>query len=114
MGMKALYCANEKGKFWQAHDLIMSDKGYDLMNNTVKNDKTQSATMADFLKGAVDPGFLKSCLDSGKYDSWLSADQTLAGTLGVQGTPGFYVNDKNFPGAYNWTDMKSAVDSALQ
>ena len=114
MGMKALYCANEKGKFWEAHDLIMSDKGYDLMNNTVKNDKAQSGAMADFLKSVVDPGFIKSCLDSGKYDARLASDQALAGSLGIQGTPGFFVNSTAYPGAYNWTDMKSTVDSALK
>ncbi|HUC95214.1 MAG TPA: thioredoxin domain-containing protein [Candidatus Saccharimonadales bacterium] len=34
MGMKALYCANEQGKFWEAHALIMSDAGYTLMNGS--------------------------------------------------------------------------------
>lgn len=114
MGMKALYCAQEKGKFWEAHDLVMGDKGYDLMNNTIKNDKAQSGALADFLKSAVDPGFLKSCLDSGKYDARLASDQALAGSLGVQGTPGFFVNSTSFPGAYNWTDLKSTVDTALK
>lgn len=125
MGMKALYCANEKGKFWEAHDLIMSQAGYELMNGydakqqptkgaVVKNDKTQSAAMADFLKSAVDSSFLKSCLDSGKYDAQLASDQSLAVSLGVQGTPGFFVNATSFPGAYNWTDMKATVDSALK
>lgn len=114
MGMKALYCANEKGKFWQAHDLIMSDKGYDLMNTTVKNDKTQSQAVATFLKSAVDQTFLKTCLDSGKYDAQLGTDQALASSLGVQGTPGFFVNATSYPGAYNWTDMKAAVDTALK
>lgn len=114
MGMKSLYCANEKGKFWEAHDLIMSDAGYTLMNNTVKNDKAQSGAMADFLKSAVDPDFLKSCLDSGKYDAQLGSDQGLAVSLGVQGTPGFFVNAQNFAGAYNWTDMKPIVDAALK
>lgn len=114
MAMKALYCANEKGKFWEAHDLLMSNKGYELQNTTVKNDKAQSQVVADFIKSVVDPGFIKSCLDSGKYDSRLGADQSLATTLGVQGTPGFYINDSNFPGAYNWTDMKSAADAALK
>jgi protein-disulfide isomerase len=114
MGVKAMYCANEKGKFWQAHELIMSDAGYTLMNTTVKNDKTQSQVVADFLKTAVDPSFIKSCLDSGKYDARLNSDQTLAISLGVQGTPGFYINNTAFPGAYNWNDMKSAVDAALK
>lgn len=34
MGMKAMYCANEQGKFWQVHDLIMSNSGYALMNGS--------------------------------------------------------------------------------
>jgi protein-disulfide isomerase len=114
MGMKALYCANEKNKFWDAHNLIMSDSGYTLMNTTVKNDKTQSQTVADFLKSVVDPTFMKTCLDSGKYDARLQSDQALATSLAIQGTPDFYVNATNFPGAYNYTDMKSAVDAALK
>ncbi len=114
MGMKALYCANEKGKFWQVHDLLMSDKGYDLMNTTVKNDKTQSQTVADFLKTAVDSSFLKSCLDSGKYDTRLTADMAVASSLGTQGTPGFFVNAQAYPGAYSYNDMKAVVDAALK
>ncbi len=114
LGMKAMYCANEKGKFWEAHDLLMSDKGYDLMNDTVKNDKAQSGVMADFLKGVIDPAFIKSCLENGKYDERLASDQAIAASLGVQGTPGFFINETSFPGAYNWTDMKSTVDAALK
>ena len=114
MTMKALYCAYEKGKFWEAHDLIMSSAGYDISNTTVQNDATKSQTVADFLKSAVDPSFMKSCLDSGKYDSRLSSDQAEATTLGVSGTPGFFVNSAKFDGAYSWTDMKPTADAALQ
>jgi protein-disulfide isomerase len=114
MAMKALYCANEKGKFWEAHALLMNRKGYDLQNTTVKNDKTQSGVVADFLKGAVDAGFIKSCLESGKYDTRLSDEQALAATLSIQGTPGFFINETPFAGAYSWTDMKATVDAALK
>jgi protein-disulfide isomerase len=114
MGMKALYCANEKGKFWEAHNLLMGDAGYTLMNTTVQNDKTKSQMVADFFKSVVDANFMKSCLDGGKYDARLASDQDLATSLAIQGTPSFYVNATNFPGAYSYTDMKSAVDSALK
>ena len=113
MGTKALYCANEKGKFWEVNDLLMTNKGYDLLNNTIKNDKTKSGELATFLKTAVDSTFLKECLDSGKYDARLSSDTQIASSLGFQGAPHFFVNDKAFPGAYNYTDMKSVVDAAL-
>ena len=113
MGTKALYCANEKGKFWQVHDLLMTNKGYNLLNETVKNDKSQAQALADFLSPAFKAGDMKNCLESGKYDDRLQTDSGLASSIGVQGTPGFFVNTSKFAGAYNFTDMKSAVDTAL-
>jgi protein-disulfide isomerase len=38
----------------------------------------------------------------------------LGQSLGVSGTPGFFVNDTNFAGAYSFTDMESIVTSALK
>ena len=63
---------------------------------------------------SVDSGKLTECLNSGKYDKRISEDQDLASTLAVSGTPGFFVNDKRFDGAYSFTEMQSAVDSALK
>jgi protein-disulfide isomerase len=114
MATKALYCAQEQGKYWEAHDLLYSNAGYDFVNNTLKNDKANSQIAADFLKGAVDAGKLKGCLDSGKYDDRLAKDQDLSAKLGVAGTPGFFINTQRFDGAYSWTDMQSAVDAALK
>src|SRR3990172_5472355 len=78
MGTKAMYCAFEKGKFWEVHDLLMSNKAYDLLNNTVKNDKAKSGEIADFLKEVFDPATMKECLNSGKYDNRLSTDTSLS------------------------------------
>lgn len=114
MGMKALYCANEKGKFWEVSDLLLTNKGYDLLNNTVKNDKTKAGDLANFLQKAVDATFMKECLSGDRYDKRLTSDIQIAAELNYQGTPDFFVNDKNFPGAYNWTDMQSTVDAALK
>lgn len=114
MAMKAMYCANDQGKFWQAHDKLMTNDGYNLINNEVKNEKANSGKLADFLSGAVDSSALKSCLDSGKYDEALKTDIQVASSLGVNGTPGFFINETNFAGAYSWTDMQSAVDAILK
>lgn len=124
MAMKALYCANEQGKFWEAKALVMSDAGYAIQNGAdsqgkaatvvVGNDKTKSGEMASFLKSVVDPNLMKSCLDSGKYDARLGSDQDLAVSLGIQGTPGFYINTTNFAGAYSFSDMQPVVEAALK
>ena len=109
MGAKAMYCANEKGKFWEVHDKLMTSEGYDMLNQTVKNDKTKSADLANFLSGVFNSADMKNCLESGKYDSKISEDTATAAKLGVNGTPGFFINTTNFAGAYSWKDMSSAV-----
>lgn len=109
MGTKALYCANEKGKFWQVHDKIMTNEGYNLLNNAVKNDKSKSQDLANYLSDVFNSADMKTCLDSGKYDPKLQEDIQTAQKLGVNGTPGFFINTQNFAGAYSWKDMESAV-----
>lgn len=114
MGAKALYCAHEKGKFWPVHDALMTNKGYELINNTVKNDKAQAGALATFLGSAFPEADMKTCLESGKYDQRLADDIVIARNLGVQGTPGFFVNETPYSGAYSYKDMQSTVDAALK
>ncbi len=114
MATKALYCANEKGKFWEAHDLLMNEEGYNLLNNDVKNDVAKAGTLADFLKGAVSANEMKSCLESGKYDSRIAEDMAVAQQFGFRGTPSFFINQTNFAGAVSFKDMQSAVDKLLK
>ncbi len=119
MGMKALYCANDQGKFWEAHDRLMTNAGYKLLNEQVKNDPAKLATLVNFLKGTVDTSMLSECIKSGKYDSRLNSDIALSepfsSALGQNfGTPTFYVNEKAFPGAVNYNMIKSTVDSLLK
>lgn len=113
MGVKAMYCAFEKDKFWEVHDKLMTSEGYDLLNNTVKNDKTKSGELAQFFSSVFDATQMKRCLDSGKYDGTPAGETAIARSIGISGTPGFYINAQLFPGAYNYTDMESAITSAL-
>jgi protein-disulfide isomerase len=114
LATQALYCAKEQNKFWEAHDLLMSNKGYTLLNETVQNDVKKASVMADFLKSAVDSKALLTCLTSGKYAGRVQSDETLSRQYGVEGTPSFFVNEKNFAGAYSFTEMQSAVDAAMK
>jgi protein-disulfide isomerase len=114
MGTKAMYCAFDKGKFWQVHDLLMSNAGYNLLNNTVKNDKAQVDTLAEFLKSAMNPADLKDCITSGKYDGRLAEEYAVAQSIGYQGTPYFLVNTKQFPGAFSYEQMQADVTAALK
>ena len=92
----------------------MTNKAYDFLNNTIKNDKAKSQELADYLKSAMSPVDMKACLDSGKYDDRLASDSALAKSLGLTGTPGYILNDQLFKGAYGWAEMKAVADSALK
>jgi len=113
MGMKALYCAFELDKFWEVKELIFSSEGYDLMNNEVKNNLSKSGIVANFLASVVDKDKMVSCLDSGKYSDTLAKDSGIAKSLGVSGTPGFFVNEHNYAGAYSFEEMEPVVNAAL-
>lgn len=114
LATKALYCANEKGKFWQIHDRLMTNEGYELINNTVKNDKANSGKLADFLANQMNSNDLKNCLENGKYDDRIAGDMAVATKMGFSGTPHFFVNTTPFVGAYSFKDMQAAVDEALK
>lgn len=113
MGAKALYCAKDQGKFWEVHDYLYSAAGYALVNDTIQNDKAKSGDLAKALSSYANEGQLKECLESGKYDSRIAEDQAKGAEFGVSGTPGFFVNETSFAGAYSYTEMQSAVDAAL-
>lgn len=114
LGTLALYCANEQGKFWEAHDKLMSMEGYSLMNDKIKNDRTKFAEIVNLLGGNLDAGKLRSCLDSKKYEVRILTDPQLASEMGYGATPTFFVGDKVVEGASSWEDgFKSLVDSLL-
>ena len=113
MAMLALYCAQDLNAFWKVKQLVMSNAGYDLINGSLKNDRSKAGDLANFLSSAVDKNAMKTCLESGKYEDKLAADQNLADSIGVSGTPGFFVNETKFSGAYSFKDMSSVVDTAL-
>ncbi len=113
LASEALYCANEKGKFWSVHDKLMTNEGYEIINNQVKNDRGNISILVNFLASSIDKDFLTNCLKSGKYQSKLERDQKLAPSLGYQGTPHFLVNTTMFPGAYSFTEMKPVVEKYL-
>lgn len=114
LGTVATYCANEQGKFWEAHDKLMTNEGYTLLNDKIKNDTTKFAELVNFLQGSVDTNKLKTCLDSKKYESRVISDPQIASSFGYGATPTFFINDKVVEGASSWDEaFKSIVEPLL-
>ena len=86
---EASECANEQDKFWEYHNV--------LFNNQDKLDKE------NLKKYALDIGLnseqFNNCVDSRKYKDVVQKDLNEGKSLGVEGTPTFFINGKMVLGA---------------
>ncbi|MEW6295154.1 MAG: DsbA family protein [Candidatus Diapherotrites archaeon] len=100
---EAAYCAFEQGKFWEYHDKLFA--------NQSNLDVTSLKKYATDLK--LDTAKFNSCLDTSKYASQVQSDLTEGTSLGVNGTPAFFVNGKLISGAQPFSVFQQAIDAAL-
>jgi protein-disulfide isomerase len=96
-------CAGEQGKFWQLHDTMFADQS-----------KLAAADLkADAKKLGLDTAKFNDCLDKGKYKSAIEADMEQGRTLGVDGTPAFFINGRPLTGAQPFDKFQSTIDEEL-
>ncbi len=110
---EAAECAGEQGKFVEMHDMLF-ELGVAGGSATYKSYASQLG---------LDTAKFNSCLDSGKYASKVSSDLQEGSSLGIQGTPGFFVVAKkdlgksgaavSISGAQPFVNFKQVIDSKL-
>ena len=85
----AARCAGEQGKFWEMHrSLLLSPGPFDT------NDlKARAVTLG------IDPTKFSACTTSGKYDPIIQKAIDNGLSVGVTGTPTFFLNGRSFTGA---------------
>jgi protein-disulfide isomerase len=101
---QAALAAHEQGKFWPYHDLLFANQ--------------RALTRPDLEKYAEQLGLdmmaFRSALDSNKYNAEVEAQLAYAGSVGVNGTPGFLVNGVAISGAVPFENFKSVIDAELK
>lgn len=101
-------CANEQGMFWEMHDLIFQ-----------KNvDGTMASATADTYKQwaaglGLNTTEFNACLDEQRHADIVDSDTTLGSSLGVTGTPTFYINGVQLVGALPYATIKATIDQEL-
>ncbi|HEX7797736.1 MAG TPA: thioredoxin domain-containing protein [Vicinamibacterales bacterium] len=100
---EAARCANEQGKFWEYHDVLYADQ--------TKLDTPGLIASARGL-GMNDKAF-QSCLDSGKFKEKIDADLALGQSVGVAGTPGFFINGVFLSGSQPQAEFEKIIDTQL-
>lgn len=105
----AAECANDQGKFWEYYDWLYKNQPSESDISMYVTDKL--AQGAGTL--GMDSAQFSSCLDSKKFDKNASADLAEGQSIGVSGTPTFYVNGTQLVGAQPYAAIKAVIDQEL-
>jgi protein-disulfide isomerase len=100
---EAARCAGEQGKFWEYHDVLFNSGG--------ALSVPQLKEHARVLK--LDGGRFDQCLDNGEMAAVVKKDLEEGKSLGLTGTPSFFVNGHFFSGAVDYGLVKQMVEQQL-
>lgn len=82
----ASHCANEEGKFWEYHDVLYNHWTGE------NNGWASSDNLLEFAKQiGLDEVAFRECMLDGRYSSVIEQSNSDAKTLGITGTPAFFV-----------------------
>lgn len=82
----ASHCANEEGKFWEYHDVLYNHWTGE------NNGWASSDNLVEFAKQmGLDEAAFRECMSNGRYNSVIEQSNSDAKTLGISGTPAFFV-----------------------
>ncbi len=100
---EAARCAGDQGKFWQFHDAL-----FDAQPNLKSADLKAVAA-----KLGLDRQKFDNCLDQNKYQNAVRTDQAEGESLGVNGTPAFFINGRPLTGAQPASEFEQIIDEEL-
>ncbi len=109
MAAEALYCAGERGRFWEMHDWLFQNGEKLAMPEDRLRFLTQEAAPAVGIDGEA----LRVCLREGRYRSWVEKLQAQANALGIQGTPTFLIDGELLEGALPLETFRQKIEEAL-
>lgn len=99
----ASHCADEQGKYEAYHALLFEHQ----REFSAENFERWAAELK------MDPDRFHACLDSGKFDGLIEKSIRAGESVGVSGTPGFFVNGIPIHGAQPFTTFQTTIDEEL-
>ncbi len=100
----AASCAKEQGKFWLYHNEIFKNQ-----------DNLATLNYADLAqKLGLNTSQFKTCLESKKYLNQIQKEYNEAQSIGVNGTPTFFINGKQVVGAQPYNVFEQTIEQELK
>ncbi|MEK6909387.1 MAG: thioredoxin domain-containing protein [Nanoarchaeota archaeon] len=103
---EAAHCARDQGgdsAYYEMHDL--------LFESGVAGGETAFKEYANQMN--LDSADFASCLSSGKFADEVQSNMNYGAQIGIQGTPGFFINGRIISGACPVQTFESAIDAEL-
>jgi len=101
-------CAADQGAFWAYHDKLWEGVAGDRQGGLSDERLLQYAVELD-----LDRNIFQECYESQHHRQSVEDDFLLGQSLGVQGTPTFFVNGRPLVGAVPYKQFAAVVDEAL-
>ncbi|MBY0502298.1 MAG: thioredoxin domain-containing protein [Bryobacteraceae bacterium] len=99
---EATQCAAVQGKYWELHDMLLAKKMLDV------------PSMKEFARTLkMDGAAFDKCLDNGDKAAFVKASLDEAQTMGVQGTPSFFINGRAVNGGPSYERLKEVIEEEL-
>jgi protein-disulfide isomerase len=99
----ASVAAQQQGKFWEFHDKLFANQTKIKKDDLMKYARQIGLDMKRFEEDLVSP----------KTKAVVDADVAEAKSLGVTGTPGFFVNGRFLSGAKPFDEFAEVIDAEL-
>jgi protein-disulfide isomerase len=110
LAAEGAYCAGDQDAFWPFHDLIFANQ-VRLFSNRSANILPTLESFAEILE--LDTDQFASCLSEGKYQDLTAADEELAKSYGITGTPSFMINGQLLQGNQPFESFQQVIEDAL-
>jgi protein-disulfide isomerase len=100
---QAAECAGDQDAYWEYHDALFS--GVHGLGNSAYRQYAEEL--------GLDADALMACVDEGRYAEEVQADAQDASSLGVSGTPTFFINGIPMVGAQPLSRFTQVIDAEL-
>jgi protein-disulfide isomerase len=101
---EASMCADDQGKFWEMHDAMFANQ--DALD--VPSLKQTAVSLG------LDGERFERCLDSGEHVAAVATDRVVALALGLDGTPGLFINGRFLNGVQSADALAAVIGDELQ
>ena len=100
---EAARCAAEQGRFWEFHDRVYANPP----------DGSDTTMQRYALESGADVARFESCRTTRRFQAEVEKDAREGTALGIDGTPGFYINGRFLSGAQPIESFTRIIDDEL-